>query len=184
MFSGNHTLPSEQLQDFVVPYASLSYGEFYRVESDQMQVTIPSAYVWSMPVWQRDSGPADVAPGRVMVFPSFSSVNSNNIAWTMGWSSSANPPNQDFLVTLCMASWTSGIGPTEYSSGHPLLINSYGCFPTYSIPMPTTNKPALVSCEVVFNNISLVGSQVAFQFVGLLPSNQVITSDVAGVILQ
>jgi hypothetical protein len=133
-------------------------------------------------VWRRASVDPNMVPTKVGIRTDFPVVGTDFVAWELHWSSSQPQPTAPMLLTMYAGAWDYGIDPTVHvpSLGVDLLALSYG---DLGAQVAYWDNRGMVSFgwAISVNNPIFVGLKVAVQAVGVLPTGQFITSDVAGV---
>jgi hypothetical protein len=181
VFTGTHS-GAPAGEHISIPFAALELGRMYYVDSGPTSGYQRSSLFRAEAVWRRASVDPNMVPTKVGIRTDFPVVGTDFVAWELHWSSSQPQPTAPMLLTMYAGAWDYGIDPTVHvpSLGVDLLALSYG---DLGAQVAYWDNRGMVSFgwAISVNNPIFVGLKVAVQAVGVLPTGQFITSDVAGV---
>jgi len=167
---------------FVIPAPVLHLGKLYAIDSGPGSGYFSSTPFRAESVWERASVDPNMLPTKVGIRWDFPAVGSDFISWELYWGTAAPQPTDPILLTMIFGLWDYGFNPTAPVLGVDLLAAPLG---DLGAQIATWDNRGVVSFGwvVAVNNPSFVGVKVALQAVGVLPTGQLIASDVAGMLL-
>lgn len=185
VFQAVHPGPATSAHTFVVPQASMVYGRVYQIRSLEDQEVGSSIWIRAAPEWRRATMHNEVFSGDVVMRWDFPTIGTDALSWSLEW---VGPPGTQpagtMMVTMVMGDWQWGVDPTvPLSAGTQILALQYGTLPTQ---IHAWEGRPVISAGYLFdvNNPVLTGTRVALQGLVVLPSLDVLTSDVIGIVLN